>query len=827
MPPKPLTPSELCRVCDPAAFSFQTTATLPVGPEIIGQPRGTRAIEFGIDIDSAGYNIFVLGEEGTGRTTAIDRFLRERAANKPVPQDWVYVNNFSEPHKPRALNLPAGLGAVLRDDMAVLVDHLRLSLPQAFEQEAYLQARNKIQYKFEAERDSIFSSLESRAAKENIGVVRAPQGWGLIPVRDGQPLTPEAFQALPEDERQAFDTSRRAVEQELESAVRAARNLEKSAKDERRTLDQEVAASVVDHEFEELKAKYAAHAEALVYLSEARLDILEHIADFSPSEEPAEDAPGAPRRPDFRKYAVNVAVDHHSTRGAPVIVELNPTFPKLLGRVEHEARFGSLSTDFTLIKTGVLHAANGGYLVLRARDVFYEPMAWDALKRSLLSGYVRTEDIAVRSGMATTITLDPEPIPLDLKVVLVGSAGLYYYLLEADEDFGTLFKVKADFATDMPRTPENEQQYALFIAARCAEEKLRPFDCGAVARMIEYGSRAAGDQFKLTVGFGAVTDLLREADYWAGQAGRDTVTADDVRAAIREKVYRTNETEEILRRRILEGTIFVDTQGTAVGQVNALSVSSSGDYTFGLPSRVTARAYVGHGGIGQIERETNMAGPIHNKGLLTLASFFNAIYAAHRSVSFSAQITFEQNYGGIDGDSASCAELYALLSSLSGYPVKQSLAVTGSVNQKGEVQPIGAVNEKIEGFFEVCAARGLTGDQGVLIPATNVRELMLNEKVIAAVEAGQFHIWPVSLVDEGIEILTGVPAGVRKDGRFPEGTVHGAAQKRLRELGKGHDRWHDDDKEDAHRKRGRKKAAAKKRAPRKPAAKEKPARRKQ
>jgi len=812
-------------VCDPAAFSFETTATLTFGPEIIGQPRGTRAIEFGIDIDSAGYNIFVLGEEGTGRTTAIDRFLRERAANKPVPQDWVYVNNFSEPHKPRALNLPAGLGVVLRGDMAVLVDHLRLSLPQAFDQDAYLQACHNTQYKFEAERDSIFSSLESRAAKENIGLARAPQGWGLFPVRDGRPLTSEAFQALSEDERVAFDVSRRALERELESAVRAVRDLEKRAKDERRTLDQEVAASVVDHEFEELKAKYAAHAEALVYLYEMRLDILEHFADFLPSEESAEDAPGAPRRPNFRKYAVNVAVDHSHTQGAPVIVELNPTFPKLLGRIEHEARFGSLSTDFTLIKTGALHAANGGYLVLRARDVFYEPMAWDALKRSLLSGYVRTEDIAVRSGMATTITLDPEPIPLDLKVVLVGSAGLYYYLLDADEDFGSLFKVKADFATDMPRTPENERQYALFIAARCAEEKLRPFDRSAVAKVIEYGSRAADDQSKLTVCFGAVTDLLREADYGAGKAGRVTVMADDVRAAIQEKNYRTNETEELLRRRILEGTVFVDTQGTAVGQINALSISSSGDYTFGLPSRVTARAYVGHGGIGQIDRETNMAGPIHNKGLLTLTSFFNALYASHRSVSFSAQITFEQNYGGIDGDSASCAELYALLSSLSGYPIKQSLAVTGSVNQKGEVQPIGAVNEKIEGFFEVCAARGLTGDQGVLIPAMNVRELMLNEKVIAAVEAGKFHIWPVTLLDEGIEILTGVPAGVRKEGRFPEGTVHGAAQKRLRELGKGHDHSHEDDKEDAHRKRRRKKAAAKKRAPRKPAAKKKPARR--
>lgn len=819
MPSTPLTPSQLRHVCDPASFQFETTAELPVASEIIGQPRGTQAIEFGIDIDSPGYNIFVLGEEGTGRTTAIGRFLRERAAGRPTPQDWMYVNNFAEPHKPRALNLPAGLGATLRDDMATLVDYLRRNLPQAFEQESYLEARNQIRHNFEANRDRLFGEFQAKVDANNFAMVQTPGGWVLNPVRSGQPLTPEAYEALPEAERKNLEAVGRKLNDDLENVLRAVRNLEKAAKDAQRGLNQQVGASVVDGQLNDLKARYAAHEETIFYLNEVRQDVIEHVADFLPIEEARPDSGGIPPAPDFRQYTVNLVVDHSRTQGAPVVVELNPTYGKLLGRIEHESRFGTLATDFTLIKTGALHEANGGYLVLRARDVFYEPLAWDALKRSLLSGYVRTEDIPARAGYAATKTLDPEPIPLNLKVVLVGVPWVYYHLFDSDEDFGSIFKVKADFSTYMPRTPETERQYALFVAARCAEEKLRPLDRGAVAKVVEFGSRAAFDQFKLSVRFGEVTDLLREANFCTGKAGRKVVTADDVRAALDEKIYRANKTEENLRQHILDGSVFIDTEGSAVGQVNALSVSDSGDYSFALPSRLTARTFVGHSGIGQIDRETNLAGPIHNKGLLTLTSFFNATYAAHRSISFSAQINFEQNYGNIEGDSASCAELYALLSSLSGYPIKQSLAVTGSVNQKGEVQPIGAVNEKVEGFFAVCSARGLTGDQGVLIPAANLRELMLNEKVVAAVEAGQFHLWPVATVDEGIEIITGIPAGVRKDGRFTDGTVHAAVQKRLRELMKGHDREHDEEKD--HRPPAKKTAKKKRPAKKRPAQKKK------
>ena len=801
MPLTPLTPDQLRRVSDPETFNFNTTADLSVAPEIIGQPRGTRAIEFGIDIDSPGYNIFVLGEEGTGRTTAIGRFLRNKAANRPTPQDWMYVQNFTEPHKPRALNLPAGLGSSLRDDMNGLVEHLKRSLPQAFEQETYLAEYNKIQNQFESDRDTMFATLAEKALAVNIAVVNTASGVAIAPTRDSKPLSPEDFESLPEAEQKELEAAREQIKDEMESMLHVLRNAEKAAREAQHQLNQRVATSVVDHYFDELRAKYTAHGETVFYLNEVEQDIVDHVNDFLPTDDSKGDAATQPK-PDFRKYTVNLVVDHGKTQGAPVVVELNPTFAKLLGRIENESRFGTLLTDFTLIKIGALHAANGGYLVLRARDVFYEPLAWDALKRSLISGYVRTEDITSRTGFGATKTLDPEPIPLDLKVVLVGSPDIYYDLLHLDEDFGSIFKVKADFVSEMPRTDENEHQYALFIATLCVEEKLHPFDRGAVAKVIEYGSRVIGDQYKLSVRLGEVADLLREANYWAGITQHEVVSADDVLKALDEKFYRHNKTEELLRERILEGSVFIDTSGAVVGQINALSIVDYGDHPFGLPSRVTARTFVGHGGISQIDRDTNMTGPIHNKGLLTLISYFNSTYATHRSISFSAQITFEQNYNGIEGDSASCAELCALLSSLSGHPIKQSIAITGAVNQKGDILPIGGVNEKVEGFFTVCHARGLTGEQGVIIPQTNVRDLMLRENVLAAVKEGKFNIYAVSTVSEAIEILTGAPAGERKDNKFPDKTLHHAVEKRLRELAKGHDRDRDDDeKKKPHKKK--------------------------
>jgi lon-related putative ATP-dependent protease len=805
MPLTPLTLEQLRRVSDPASFKFNTTAELSVAPEIIGQPRGTRAIEFGIDIDSPGYNIFVLGEEGTGRTTAIGRFLRNKAEHRPRPQDWMYVQNFTEPHRPRALNLPAGLGSTLRDDMNGLVEHLKRSLPQAFEQETYLAEYNKIQNQFESDRDTMFATLAEKALALNITVVNTASGIAIAPIHNGKPLSPEEFESLPELEQKELEAAREQIKDEMESMLRVIRNAEKATREAQRQLNQNVAASVVDRHLDELRTKYSAHSETVFYLNEVRQDIVEHVTDFLPSDDSKGDA-ATQSRPDFRRYTVNLVVDHSKTQGAPVIVELNPTFAKLLGRIENESRFGMLLTDFTLIKTGALHAANGGYLVLRARDVFYEPLAWDALKRSMISGYVRTEDITSRTGFGATKTLDPEPIPLDLKVVLVGSPDIYYDLLHLDEDFGTIFKVKADFVSEMPRTSENELQYAQFVATRCAEEKLLPFDRGAVAKVIEYGSRLIGDQYKLSVRLGEIADLLREANYWAGMARHDVVGVDDVLKALEEKFYRHNKSEEILRERILEGSVYIDTNGSVVGQVNALSIVDYGDHNFGIPSRVTARTFVGHGGISQIDRDTNMTGPIHNKGLLTLISYFNSTYATHRSLSFSAQITFEQNYNGIEGDSASCAELCALLSSLSAHPIKQSIAITGAVNQKGDILPIGGVNEKVEGFFTVCHARGLTGDQGVIIPQTNVRDLMLRENVLEAVKENKFYIYSVSTVSEAIEILTGVPAGERKDNKFPDKTVHHAAEKRLRELARGHDRDEDD-------KKPRKKKRAVKRKP--------------
>jgi lon-related putative ATP-dependent protease len=795
MPLVALHPSQLRRSTDPTAFTFNTTADVTPLVDIIGQPRGTQAIEFGIDIASPGYNIFVLGEEGTGRTPVIKQFLNNHAAQRPVPQDWMYVNNFADPLKPRALNLPPSFGRQLRNDMTVLVENLIAALPQAFEQTPYLEARNRARLQYELEREALFDALQNKAAALDLTIVRDASGLVIRALRDDKPLTSDEYKALPAEERSKIDSARHQLESELESAIRASQVLEQKAKADRVALDQQVAASVVDVWLDELKAKYAAYEETVLYLNEVRRDIVENVDEFLPPAEPS--TPPIDPKVAFRKYTINLVIDHSNTQGAPVVLELNATYPKLFGRIEYESRLGTLFTDFTLIRIGALHAANGGYLILRVHDVFADSVAWEALKRSLFTGFVRTEDVnRATPTPPTTKTLEPEPIPLDLKVVLIGPPHAYYDLNEYDEGFRALFKVKADFAYEMTRTSEAERQYAGFIAARCTEEGLRPFDRGAVARVIDFGARAAGDQEKLSVRFSEVANLVREANYWAGKAGRDVVTVDDVRCAIDQFIYRANKNEQIQRERILEGSVFIDTKGEALGQLNGLSVIDPGDYGYGLPTRVSVRTSVGHGGVSHLDRDTGMAGQIHNKGLLTLSSYFSATYASTRSVSFAAQITFEQNYSGIEGDSASAAELCALLSNLSGYPVKQGLAITGSVNQKGDIQPIGGVNEKIEGFFGVCDARGLTGEQGVIIPQSNVRDLMLNDKVIAAAEQGLFHIYAVTTIDEAIELFTGVKAGGRtKDGRWPEKTVHSAVQKRLRELNKGHERDEDEEEE--------------------------------
>ncbi len=778
--PSELSPTQLRRTCNPEQFPFETTAELPVTPEIIGQPRATRAIEFGLDMEGPGYNIFVVGPGGTGRATVIQRFLAQQAARKPTPDDWVYVHNFRQPRSPRAIRLPAGTGARFRDDMAALVAELRRTIPQAFEAETYQEARRQIEQKYQNAQEELLKGLDAQARQRSFAVMRTPSGLALVPVRDGRPLPPEAFQALPDEEKERFAAQYAELERFAEETLQRLRDNEREAQQALRNLDQEAVAFVVGRAVDDLKARYAEHEEVAEYLEEVRSDIIARADDFKQTEPPSGE-PSAPPISPFHRYLVNLFVDNRDQQGAPVIVESNPILPNLMGRAEYEIRMGVPVTDFTLLRPGALHHANGGYLVLQARDVLSDPMAWQALKRALSEGAIRIEDRS--AAMVSVVGLDPEPIPLDVKVVLMGSPYLYYLLYALDEEFRELFKVKADFSTEMDRTSENEYLYALFIRARCEEECLRPFDRTAVARVVEYGSWLAEDQNRLSIRFREVTDLLREADYWAGKAGREVVTGEDVERAIAERTYRANRVEEEIRRVITEGTLMIETEGAVVGQVNGLSVHAVGDHIFGRPTRITARAYVGRSGVVDIQREVKLSGPTHGKGVLTMAAYLGGQYATDQPLTLSASLSFEQTYDEVHGDSASLAELYALLSVLANVPIRQGIAVTGSVDQQGRVQPVGGVNHKIEGFFRVCRERGLTGDQGVIIPAANVRNLMLDPEVVQAVAEGKFHIYPITTVDEGIELLTGIPAGTRDEsGQFPEGTLHARVLARLKEL---------------------------------------------
>jgi len=793
-----LAPSQLRHVCDPASFSFQSTAELPVVSDIIGQPRATRAIEFGIDIGSPGFNIFVLGPGGTGRATTIQRFLEQKAFAEPAPPDWVYVNNFADPYKPRAIFLPPGKGAEFRADMQSLVTRLQTDMPRAFETDEYVQARNQVGHAFEEARDAEFAKLSEQAQSKGFALGQTATGLLLAPLVNGKLAEPDAIAQLPPKKQQQLETTRRELEDALGEVLRVVRERDKEAKARLLDLDRRVASFAAGHLLDEMEIKYAAFDEVLLYLKEVRQDIVEHAQDWKDdgaSEEegkqPAETpSPGAAASRPPTRYQVNLLVDNSRRKGAPVIAESNPTFTNLLGRIEHDVRFGGTTTDFTMLRAGALHAANGGYLVLRAKDLLEDETAYAALKRALGNGVVVIEEPGAQMRLLTTVTLAPEPIPLDVKVVLMGSPELYYTLYSADEDFQKLFKVKADFAYDMERTPENERNYALFIRSRVAEEELRDLAPSGVAAIVEYGSRLAEDQTKLTTRFGDVADVIREASYWAGKAGHQLVSAEDVHRAVDEWTYRSNQVEERVQEEIADDTLMVDTTGAKAGQVNGLSVSMLGDYGFGQPSRITARTFMGRAGVVAIEREVKLSGPIHNKGVMILAGYLGGQYALDKPLTLSASLSFEQMYSEVEGDSASSTELYALLSSLSGLPIKQSIAVTGSVNQRGEIQPIGGVQHKIEGFFQVCQARGLTGEQGVMIPYQNVKNLMLKPAVVQACAEGKFHIWAIRTIDDGIELLTDVPAGQRDEtAKFPDGTVHARVEIRLRGLAEGIERF--------------------------------------
>lgn len=791
----PLAPEALYHTCDPAQFSFETTDELDAAVEMVGQERAEKSMRFGIGIKQDGYNLFALGPTGIGKHTAIQQYLEQKAAAEPTPPDWCYVHNFEQSHRPNALHLPAGQGIVFAQDMKKLVEELFTVIPATFESEEYQMQRQAIAEEFQGKQEENLEALNKRAQEKDITLVRTQTGLAFAPIQDGEVISPDEFMKMPEDERESVQNEINELQEELRKIMRQMPQWSRKVQERVQELNREVTTFAVAPLIEELREKYADFQEVLDYLEDVQQDITENVDKFLPSEsspqQQQQQSPSA--RGDFyrsaaanlffNRYKVNVLVDHSQTDGAPIVYENLPTYQNLIGRIENVAQMGTLVTDFTLIKPGALHRANGGYLLLDARKVLLQSFSWEGLKRALSAGQIHIESLGQTLGLVSTVSLEPEPIPLDVKVVLLGERLLYYMLYQLDPDFSEFFKVQADFEEITERNSENNLAYAQLIGRLAQKKELRPFHKTAVARIIEHSSRITSDVEKLSTHMESITDLLRESDYWAQEAGDDVVKAAHVQEAIDNQIYRASRIRERVQESILRETILVDTSGEKVGQINGLSVLTIGNYAFGRPSRITARVRMGKGEVVDIERQVEMGGPIHSKGVLILSGFLGGRYASERPLSLSASLGFEQSYGGIDGDSASSAELYALLSALSEVPIQQKFAVTGSVNQHGQVQAIGGANEKIEGFFDICQARGLTGDQGVLIPAANVKNLMLRQDVVEAVDAGKFHIYPIETIDQGIELLTGIPAGeADEEGNYPEDTINYLVAQRLTEL---------------------------------------------
>lgn len=786
-----LTAEQLHRPSDPDAFGFETTAEAEPLTGIVGQPRATAALAFGVDIEHPGFNVFALGPAGVGKHHAVGHFVERAAAERPVPPDWCYVHNFDEPHRPRLLRLSPGAGRRLAADMERVVRELGSTLGAAFESEEYQARRGALEEEIRERQAKLFEELQQQAGERGLVAMRTPGGIVFAPRHDGEVIDREQVMKLPEEERQKIEAEMEAMQGEVERALRQVPGWQRAVRKRVHELYEEITRIAVAPLFDELEKEYAGEEQVAGYLAAVRADVVENARDLLQgggsgvrgTGDGGGNGPGGAETPSLRRYGVNVVVDRGGEQAAPIVHEDNPSFGNLIGRIEHLPRMGALITDFQLIKAGALARANGGYLILEADRLLRQPFAYEGLKRALVSRQVKIESPGQSYNLISTVTLEPEPIPLDVKVVVTGDRHLYYLLAAADPDFSELFKVSADFSDQVDRDAEGERIYARLVATLVRRDGLTPFDKKAVARVLEHAARVLGDAEKLTTQTSLLCDVVREADHWARRSGHEIVGAEDVDRAIDERRFRVDRVEERMREEILRRTVFIDTDGERVGTVNGLAVLNLGGYLFGRPSRITARVRMGNGEVVNIEREVKLSGPLHSKGVLILASFLAARYAEEKPLSLSANLVFEQSYGGIDGDSASSTELYALLSAIAEAPIRQGIAVTGSVNQHGEVQPIGGVNQKVEGFFEVCRARGLTGEQGVLVPAANVKHLMLAREVREAVAAGRFHLWAVDHVDQGIEVLTGIAAGERgADGGFPEGSLNHRVEKRLEEL---------------------------------------------
>ena len=779
-------PERLNRRCRPAEFPFQTTAEIAEPEATLTQERALSALELGVRIGAAGHNVFVMGMPGSGRHAAVRRYLERVAATRPPPDDWCYLNRFRDPQRPKALRLPPGRGTQLKADMKELVRDLRAGLPEALESEAHHKRRAEVEREFEEIDRRSLEELQKEAQKGELALVQTPNGMAILPARKGEVLGREEFERLPEEEQRRTRQHIEIVSQMLRKHLEAAPRWQRDRHRRLREVDREATAGIVRVHIEELRAKYAEHAEVLEHLTDVESDLVENASSSLREEQGSLTIPGLERletQASPSRYDVNVLVDGRALSGAPVVYEGNPTYQNLIGQIDTVAHFGVLKTDFMLVRPGALHRANSGFLILDAERLLMQPFAWEALKHALFERCVRIESLGQRLSLISTLSLEPDRIPLNVRVVLIGMRRVYDLLCEYDSEFAELFKVAADFDDTIERTAENMQLYARVVAASARREGLKPLEAAAVARLVEHGSRLAGDSRKLSTHLRSVEDAVREADHFAAAAGAELVRAADVERALQEQQRRLARVHGEILDAIRCNSLLVETDGEAVGQINGLSVIRAGTTLFGQPSRITATVRIGEGDVLDIEREVKLGGAIHSKGVLILSALIGSRFGWKQPLSLHGSLVFEQSYGAVEGDSASLAEACALLSAIAQVPLRQSLAVTGSINQRGVVQVIGGVNEKIEGFFEACRQRRLTGSQGVIVPADSVPHLMLNDEVIAAVERGSFHLYAVCTLDEALNLLTGLESGERDSaGVYAQGSFNSLVDERLREL---------------------------------------------
>jgi len=779
--------SDLYHSCDTKQLRFKTTARLKALSEVIGQERAVEAVRFGVGIQRDGYNLYALGPNGIGKYSLVRRYVEEKAKSKDIPSDWCYVNNFQQPYKPNALELPPGMGQELSIEMEQLIDDLRAAIPAVFESEEYRTRSQVVEEELTERKERTIAKIQKAARAKGISLIRTPTGITLAPIRGDEVISIEEFKRLPKKERKRIKEDTEILQERLHKAFHEEPQREKEARDKITILNHEMAAYAAGNLIDTLRKKYHDLTAVIDYLNDVEADVVEHFRIFlrPEGEKPSfieAQLTGAEQTSDTR-YRVNAMVIRDTNGGAPVVYEDNPSYLNLIGRVEHSAYMGTLETDFTMIRAGALHQANGGYLILDALKVLMQPFAWEGLKRALQSNEIRMESLGQMTSLVSTVSLEPEPIPLQVKLVLLGDRRIYYLLSYLDPEFSELFKVAVDFDDRMDRNPASQKLYARLIATMVHNEKLLEFDSAAVARVIEHSARMVSDADKLSTHMRSLMDLLRESDHWAREDEHKIVGREDVQQAINAAEHRADRIRDRVQEEIERGTLFIDTTGNKVGQVNGLSVIKLGNFSFGLPSRITARVRIGGSKVIDIEREVKLGGAIHSKGVMILSGYLGSHYMLDHPLSLTASLVFEQSYSEVEGDSASSAELYALISALSDIPVKQSLAVTGSVNQHGEIQPIGGVNEKIEGFFDVCSKRGLDGTQGVIIPASNRKHLMLRDDVCKAVEKGKFAVYSVETIDDGIELLTGMTAGQRDEsGKFPEDSINSGVEAKLTEF---------------------------------------------